>query len=115
MYFSYACGSSAGTVTKFAQPSSLTYTVGISGLAACGKVPPAPPLSGGSAFLICFGVLGVLYFGGGTPPASPHPHPTLASPRLAVPARALPEDAQAREGGARGRARRRTEPKRPGQ
>ena len=42
MYFSYACGSSAGTVTKFAQPSSLTYTVGISGLAACGKVPPAP-------------------------------------------------------------------------
>ena len=69
MYFSYACGSSAGTVTKFAQPSSLTYTVGISGLAACGKVPPAPPLSGGSAFLICFGVLGVLYFGGGTPPS----------------------------------------------
>ena len=49
VYFSYACGSSAGTVTKFAQPSSLTYTVGISGLAACGKVPPAPPLSGGSA------------------------------------------------------------------
>ena len=88
MYFSYACGSSAGTVTKFAQPSSLTYTVGISGLAACGKVPPAPPLSGGSAFLICFGVLGVLYFGGGTPPASPHPHPP--HPHQEVTARPAP-------------------------
>ena len=69
VYFS--CDKSVEQVTYEAPvqedpPGSMHYTIRLKASAACPITPiPPPPLSGGSLFLILFGVAAVVYLGAG--------------------------------------------------